>query len=61
MASFAQRLHERLSDAQVADFARDGAICIKQLLKRLPQTNNDNPAGKEKRGGKEKALNVLCG
>ena len=34
MASFAQRLHERLSDAQVADFARDGAICIKQLLTR---------------------------
>ena len=32
MASFAQRLQERLSDAQVADFARDGAICIKQLL-----------------------------
>ena len=26
------RLRERLSDQQVADFARDGAICIKQLL-----------------------------
>ena len=26
------RLRERVSDQQVADFARDGAICIKQLL-----------------------------
>ena len=32
MSSLQERLKERLSDAQVADFARDGAICIKQLL-----------------------------
>ena len=32
MSSLQERLKEHLSDALVADFARDGAICIKQLL-----------------------------
>ncbi len=27
-----QRLNERLSDQDVADFQRDGAVCIRQLL-----------------------------
>jgi ectoine hydroxylase-related dioxygenase (phytanoyl-CoA dioxygenase family) len=31
-ADLQRRLQERLTDAQVRDFARDGALCIRQLL-----------------------------